>query len=44
MVEKKKRTFNKMQWGVRAFSEWRNEKLKTGNADEVIVKRNLDNV
>ena len=41
----KKRTFNKMKWGVRAFNEWRTNKLLCPEQYDVhIEKANLDNV
>ena len=39
----KKRTFNKMQWGVRAFSTWRSSKLASPISYDVIIdEANLD--
>ena len=41
----KKRTFNKMQWGVRAFNSWRDNKIKNCETlDMKIFDANLDNV
>ena len=45
MKHLKKRTFNKMQWGVRAFSEWRLSKLsEIENYDELVFESDLKNV
>ena len=39
----KKRTFNKMQWGVRAFREWHNERLSSDETfDKVICSLDID--
>ena len=33
----KKRTFNKMQWGIRAFKDWCNEKLSSEDGFDVVL-------
>ena len=33
----KKRTFNKMQWGIRTFKDWRNERLSSPGLFDVIL-------
>ena len=41
----KKRTYNKMQWGVRAYNQWRNERLNDiVNFDYKISNANLENL
>ena len=41
----KRRTFNKMQWGVRTFKEWRNDKLNDEHSfDPIILAVNLDDL
>ena len=39
----KKQTFNKMQWGVRTFREWRNDRLSSPETfDSTILEIDLD--
>ena len=41
----KKRTFNKMQWGVCAFNEWCKQKIENSeNVDPSIVSTDLNNL
>ena len=41
----KRCTFNKMQWGVRTFKEWRNDKLNDEHSfDPIILAADLDDL
>ena len=41
----KKRTYNKMKWGVRAYNSWRDAKLvESGDSDDMLKKADLNNL
>ena len=43
-VNLKKRTKAKMNWGVSAYNEWRQERLKTFNYNVAIYESNLNDL